>query len=284
MVLAHNEERSIAVCLDSILAAEPERRFEVYVIANGCTDRTEDIVREYSRLHPEVHLVSLVLGDKCNAWNVYVHETVPALCAGREIYFFMNGDARALPGCFTAMDRALEMEPHANAASTGPASGRNARRARQELLDRHGLYANLYALRGSFVERLRALSVRMPLNFEGDDGLLGALVKWDLAPGRNPLDDRRIAPCAEAGFEFDSMSPLRPADWKAYWKRMIRYGRQKYEFQLLGPRLRERGIAGLPADITELYPQSAALRLKWEGAYTLTNWIALRRMRKHTRS
>ena len=40
MVLAYNEERHIAACLDSIFASDPGRRFEVYVMANGCTDRT----------------------------------------------------------------------------------------------------------------------------------------------------------------------------------------------------------------------------------------------------
>jgi len=66
-VLAYNEERHIEACLDSIFTAEPDRRFEVFVMANGCTDRTEEIVRQYGRRRPEVHLVSIVLGDKCNA-------------------------------------------------------------------------------------------------------------------------------------------------------------------------------------------------------------------------
>src|SRR5262245_33131151 len=95
-VFAHNEERHIAACLDSIVAAEPDRELEVHVMANGCTDATEDIVREYGRRHPQVNLVSIGLGDKCNAWNVCVHEILPAHCMGREVYFFMDGDARAV--------------------------------------------------------------------------------------------------------------------------------------------------------------------------------------------
>ena len=279
MVLAHNEERHITACLDSIFLADPDRSFEVFVMANGCTDRTEEIVRQYGRRRPEVHLVSIALGDKCNAWNVFIHETVPALCPGREIYFFMDGDARAVRGAFTAMARALQKNSHAHAASAVPMSGRNAARDRQSILDDHGLVANLYSLRGGFVERLRALSVRIPLKLEGDDGLLGALFKWDLAPERNGFDHQRIEPCADAAFEFESMSPFRPADWKPYWKRAIRYGRRHYEFQLLGPVLKARGMAGLPRDITELYAEADALRLKWDGIYTLTNLIALLQMR-----
>jgi len=163
MVLAYNEERVIEACLDSIFAADPAQRFEVFVMANGCSDRTEEIVRAYARRRPEVHLVSIEMGDKCNAWNVFIHQTVPAHCPGREIYFFMDGDARAVPGSFTVMARALRENLHGNAASAVPASGRNIERDRGDILDNHGLVANLYALRGSLVDRLRALSVRIPL-------------------------------------------------------------------------------------------------------------------------
>jgi len=281
MVLAHNEERHIRACLDSIFAAEVGWKFEVFVMANGCTDRTEAIVREYARMRPEVHLVTIALGDKCNAWNVFVHETVPQLCPGREIYAFMDGDARAVPGSFSVMKGALRERPHANAAAAVPVSGRSVSRDRQQILEDRTLVANLYILRGTFVDRLRAQSVRIPLKLEGDDGLIGALVKWDLAPERNAFDHERIEPCADAGFDFESMSPLRFSDWMAYWKRAVRYGRRRYEFQLVARVLKEGGIAALPKDITELYPQAASLPLRWQGFYTLTNLIALKQMRSY---
>ncbi|MDS4030337.1 MAG: glycosyltransferase family A protein, partial [Candidatus Contendobacter sp.] len=214
MVLAHNEERFIGACLDSIFASNPDRAFEVFVMANGCTDGTEDIVREYGHQRPEVHLVSIALGDKCNAWNVFIHDTVSEFAPDRKIYFFMDGDATATPGSFSAMARALEQYPHAHAASAVPVSGRNAARDRQEIIEGHGLVANLYSLRGSFVKRLQQLGVRIPLKLEGDDGLIGALVKWDLDPQNKGFDDTRIVPCAEAGFAFKPMSLARPSDWR----------------------------------------------------------------------
>ena len=154
MVLAHNEERHIKACLDSIFAADPASRFEVYVMTNGCTDATEQIVRQYANKRPEVHLVSIALGDKCNAWNVFIHETAPAHCSERDVFFFMDGDARAVPGSFSAMAHALAQDGYAHAASAPPASGYSAGRDREELLLNHGLVANLYALRGAFVKRL----------------------------------------------------------------------------------------------------------------------------------
>ncbi len=283
MVLAHNEERHIVACLDSIFASDRSRTFEVFVMANGCTDRTEQLVREYAAKQPSVHLVSIALGDKCNAWNEFVHRVVPAHCPGRPVYFFMDGDARVVRGSLTALAQALAAKPRAHAAAAVPGSGRNAARDGRELMRDHGLVANLYALRGDFVERLRSAEVRLPLNLEGDDGLLGALIKWDLAPERQGFDLERIEPCANASFEFEPVSPFRPASWRMYWKRAVRYGRRGYEFQLLARTLKSRGIAGLPRDITELYAGAASLRLRWQGVYTLTNLVALGRMRKLAR-
>ncbi len=279
MVLAYNEEKHIEACLDSIFAADPDCHFEVFVMANGCTDRTAEIVEQYGNKRPDVHLVSIALGDKCNAWNVFVHDVVPGRCPGRDVYFFMDGDARAVTGSFSAMANALREHPHAHAASAVPASGWNVAHDRQDILDNHGLVANLYSLRGAFVERLHTSSVRIPLKLEGDDGLIGALIKWDLAPERQGFDNKRIVPCADAAFEFEPMLPTRPTHWKPYLKRAVRYGRRRYEFQLLGPVLKKCGLSGIPIDITELYPLAAAIPLKWDGFYTLTNFIALRQMR-----
>lgn len=279
MVLAHNEEEKIAACLDSLFAAEPGKKLDIYVMANGCTDRTEDIVREYSRSHSEVHLVSITLGDKCNAWNVFIHETAPQRCPGREVYFFMDGDARVRAGSLSAMAEALQADPHAHAASAVPGSGRSMTKDRRDILEQRGLVANLYALRGAFVERLRQCGVRLPLKLEGDDGLLGALIKWDLEP-RGEWDDRLIHPCPDAVFEFDPVPIGKLDEWPKYWRRLVRYGRRHFEFQLLGPRLRRMGLAGLPADIQELYAEADTLRLPWKGIYTLTHMIALRQMRR----
>lgn len=279
MVLAYNEAEGIEAALDSILAGEPGRTFEVFVMANGCTDRTEDIVRAYARKRPEVRLVSIALGDKCNAWNVFIHDTVPAMCPGREVYFFTCGDVKIVPGSLSALARALQSNPYPNAASAPPGSGRNVERDRQGLIDDHALVAGLYALRGSFVERLEQLSVRIPLNFEGDDALIGTLVQWDLAPSPRAMDLQRVIPVANSAWVFDSLSPMRLDDWKFYWKRAVRYARRYYEFKLLGPELKSKGLAGLPVDMKSLYPRADSLTLRWQGIYTLTNWVALRHMR-----
>ena len=279
MVLAHNEEDRIVDCLDSIVRAEGDRRLEAYVMANGCTDRTENIVQDYATRHSDVKLVSILLGDKCNAWNVFVHEIVPTYCPNRDVYFFMDGDARVAPASFSNMANALSTDPVAHAASAVPGSGRNAASDRAEILERNGLVANLYALRGLFVEQLRNKDVRLPLNLEGDDGLLGALIKWDLAPPR-PWNHHLIHPCADAIFEFDPVPITELAEWPKYLRRLVRYGRRHFEFELLRSRLRRLGLNGLPKDIRELYPEAENLRLPWRGVHTLPFLLALWEMRK----
>lgn len=85
-VFAHNEARNIVACLDSLQAASAVPP-TCHVLANACTDATESLVRNYARTHPGVHLVSIAVGDKANAWNVYVHEAAPP---GQAAYFFMT--------------------------------------------------------------------------------------------------------------------------------------------------------------------------------------------------
>ena len=280
MVLAHNEERHIAACLDSLIAGEPRGRLEVFVMANGCTDRTEQIVREYAERNPAVHLISIRLPDKCNAWNVFIHEVARESAADRPTYFFVDGDATVVPGSLTLLAEGLMRSPHAHAASAPPACGRNVERDRRDLVEGRLLVANLYALRGTFVKRLQECGARLPLGLEGDDGLLGALIKWDLQPDRQEFDHERIVPCPDSGFLFESVSPFDPTQWRGYWRRAVRYGRRRYEFQLLGPRLKRLGLKGLPLHIRDIYADACQLKLNWEGIYTISNWFALRMMRR----
>ena len=279
MVLAYNEEEGIEAAIDSIFQSEPQQALEIYVMANGCTDRTEELVRAYSRRRPAVQLVSIKLGDKCNAWNVFIHETAAKVCPGRETYFFTCGDVRIVPGSLNALQRALWQDSYANGAAAPPGSGRNVERDREAQMREHALVAGLYALRGDFVRRMQALKVRIPLNFEGDDALIGTLLQWDLAPADRPMDMNRIAAVRDSAWVFDSLTLTRLTDWQFYWKRAIRYARRYYEFKLLGPELKSKGLDGMPADIRDLYPRAANLPLRWQGIYTLTNWVALRWMR-----
>ena len=280
MVLAHNEAKQIEACLDSLRSAAPGCNVLAYVMANGCTDNTEEIVTNYAAKNGGVELVSIAMPDKCNAWNVFVHETL-APSATDDIYFFMDGDAQASPAAFTAMAAMLAKDPVAMAVGAVPGSGRSMASDRRQMLEERHLVANLYALRGSFVRRLQQLGVRLPLGLEGDDGLIGALVKWNLNPQGRDWVDQRIAVCDEAKFTFESLSWARPSHWRSYFKRGMRYARRPYEFELIGNQLRAHGVNGMPPSIRDVYKHSASSKFRWRGLYSLHSWLALRTIQRH---
>lgn len=89
-IMAWNEADSITTTLDSLfrqsifhkLCARSEQ-CEIVVVANGCTDRTVPVVRDYlqriSREHEwsegfTARVIDVPQAGKCNAWNRYVHE------------------------------------------------------------------------------------------------------------------------------------------------------------------------------------------------------------------
>src|SRR5690606_36562524 len=149
-VFAHNEADNIERCLNSI-RGHASRRIHAYVLANGCSDETESVVRSYAERNDWVSLVSIARGDKCNAWNVFVHEVAPAA----QIHFFMDGDVWAEAGAFDALGDALSSDTRAMAAAAAPSTGR-AKAFMEELVCTHRLLlGNLYALRGTFVQAAR---------------------------------------------------------------------------------------------------------------------------------
>lgn len=273
-VFAHNEARNIIACLDSLLTAATHP-LACHVLANACTDRTEALVREYGADHPNVHLVTIALGDKANAWNVFVHEIahVETPC------FFIDGDVRATPGSLDAMAQALIQHPQANGVSALPRSGRGVAAFQRDMLKDNGVAGNLYGLRGSFVERIRTQAIKMPVGTIGEDALMGAMLKWDLQ-GDTRWDNDRVVVAREAGFAFDSVSPWLPREWKKYFRRRVRYSVRGYQNKMLGRTIQPAGFAALPHHVRELYPRYPdVLKLKWRGLDTLFDWLAIQEIR-----
>lgn len=271
-VFAHNEARNIVACLDSLRAAATHP-LVCHVLANACTDRTEALVRDYAASHPDVHLVSIVRGDKANAWNVFVHEVAPRADTP---CFFIDGDVRAMPGSLDAMAQALAQNPAANGVSALPQSGRGVAAFQRDMLRDNGVAGNLYGLRGSFVERIRAQAIKMPFGTIGEDALMGAMLKWDLL-GDSRWDNSRVVVAREAGFAFDSVSPWLPREWKKYFRRRVRYSVRGYQNKMLGRAIQPAGFAALPPHVRDLYPRYPdVLKLEWRGLNTLFDWLAIR--------
>jgi cellulose synthase/poly-beta-1,6-N-acetylglucosamine synthase-like glycosyltransferase len=271
-IFAHNEARHIERCLRSFAVGAPGLDLRFYVLCNGNTDGTNAIVAEYATLDPRVSLVDIALGDKCNAWNVYVHEIAP----DADVHIFMDGDCELGTDAIPRMLETLRSSPQASAVSTFPLSGRSIQQWRRNTRDQHGITGNLYGLRRSFVERIRAQAIRLPVGFVGDDSLLGSLAAWNLDPKRDWDAKNRVAICEGAGFRFDSISYWSFNDLMRQMRRMVRYSRRRYEMQMINDILRSEGIAGLPRDTSELYRRRRHLcRWAWRGIWTPFDLIAL---------
>jgi glycosyltransferase involved in cell wall biosynthesis len=274
-VFAHNEARNIVACLDSLQAAA-RHPIECHVLANACSDRTEELVREYATRHPNVLLLSIALGDKANAWNVFVNE---AASSGASHYFFIDGDVRATPGALDEMAEVLTQHPQANGVSALPKSGRGVAAFQHDMLQNNGVAGNLYGLRGAFVERIRAQAIQMPIGTIGEDALMGAMLKWDLR-GDTRWDDSKVVVARDAGFEFDSVSLWLPREWKKYYRRRVRYSVRGYQNKMLGRAIQPAGFEALPQQVRDLYPRyPELLKLQWRGLNTLFDWLAVREIK-----
>jgi glycosyltransferase involved in cell wall biosynthesis len=275
-VFAHNEARHIVRCLRSVTAGAAEIDLRIYVLCNGSTDDTSTRVAGFAAENKRVSLIDIALGDKCNAWNVYIHDVAPQA----EAYVFIDGDSELRPAAISRVLRTLRASPEANAVSGLPDAGRSAKEWRCQIIDNHALVGCLYALPSTFVERIRERRIRLPVGFVGDDSLVGSLAAWDLDPAGDWDAERRIVVCTDAEFRFDPVCIWSPRDLKRHARRLVRYSRRRYEVEMLNDILRSEGLPGMPRDTSELYRRRGHLcRLAWRGTWMPFDWLALKAIR-----
>jgi len=270
-VLAHNEERRIGGCLSSLLAEPGD--FPIHVVVNGSRDRTAEIARSFGS---RVTVHDYARPGKARSWNRFVLDELPAYA---DVHVFVDGDAEIASGSLAALDRWLADHPEANAASALPMNGRNLAAYQAGMQAEHGLFGDLYALRGTFLTRMRASGIRLPDDLIGDDGLIGSLVKTDLGP----LDGRqetRVAVCLDAGFYCEPIRLAAPASWRMQYRRLVSYSVRHYQNRIITEIMRSAGPRGLPARLAELYPDHL---VRFRPRPTLSTWwfdrAALRKMR-----
>lgn len=243
-VLAHNEERRIARCLSSLPTGDDG--IAVHVVVNGSTDRTAEISRRFP-----VTVHDWAQGGKARSWNRFVLDT-PGVEG--EAFVFVDGDAEVVPGSIEALARTLVDNPQANAASGLPANGRRAEAYRRDLIASRGLFGDLYALSGHFVQRLRASGIRLPEDLIGDDSLIGALAKTGLVD-ESDWREERIVPCPEAGFLCEPTALTSLTSLKGQYARMVSYSVRHFQNRIVSQIMRGPGPAGLPRRMADLYPQ-----------------------------
>jgi glycosyltransferase involved in cell wall biosynthesis len=285
-VFAHNEVRRIGAALDSIERAAGGHPVEVVVLANGCTDRTVDVVRGWAGRMAWLTLVEIDRGDKAHAWNTFVHDILDERwTSGVDAVFFMDGDVRLEADALPLLASALRAAPTANAAGGMPATGRD-RDAWRDRMTRHGTLAgNLYALRGRFVDEIRTRGVRMPIGLIGEDWLVSWLVENRLGRGPAPAAEPQSVFHVGAEFSFDSLSPWQLRDLRTYVRRKWRYALRAVQMEMLVPLLRRDGVAAMPPTIEAVYRTGPIpSRLRWIGRDSLWRTAAVQYARRARRA
>lgn len=277
-IFAHNEAENIIACLNSV-KREIRSGDECYVLNNGSCDNTEELVSDFSKENEWCNLVSIEIGDKANAWNVFCHQ----LRVQAALFIFLDGDCVVAKNSFDALELCMSNNPSVNAVAGLPAEYCS-QKNREEMLVSGGLAGNLYALSQEFVARIRKEGIFLPIGLIGDDSLVGSLAYWNLNP-RNDWDKSKIVNCEDANFAYRRLSLLSFSDIKMYWKRKIRYSLRRYQNILIGFRLKVGGVSAMPKNIEEIYHDyPSVLRLKWRGVDTWFDFLALRRVAREIES
>lgn len=280
-VFAYNEAQLIRGTLESIEAAAAGHPLEIIVLANGCKDATGNIVRDYAKGRAHIRLIEIELADKANAWNTYVHQALSSdRYAEIRVHFFVDGDMQIGYKAFSELAAALDKVPSANAAGGMPISGRDQQAWRVRMVSKGMLAGCFYALRGSFVERIRTQRIFMPVGFIGEDWLISYLANTNLGIVTLTTQAPLVVFSPTAGFSFRSLNPLYPSDYLAYLKRLWRYALRGVQFEMLFELLWRESLEAMPCDVEELYwrgiPPS---RLKWVGRWSVFRLIAVQRIR-----
>jgi glycosyltransferase involved in cell wall biosynthesis len=275
-IFAHNEERRIAGCINSLPLTSDA--FEFHLLVNGTSDRTAAIARGLTGHLPHFHIHDLPEGGKARTWNHFVDhlfdEAAPAV-------LFVDGDAEVLPGSLEAMTETLAATPDTNGVNALPVAGRAQDAYREQMLEDHGLFGALYGLRGDFLKRLKASGIRLPIDLIGDDGLIAALAKTDLQ-GESHWDKTRIANCPAARFRFEETDWRVPATWGLQWRRMVNYSVRRYQNQIISGIMRGPGPAALPATMHETYAAHMHL-FGIRADHAPFDWLARRRIARTIR-
>jgi cellulose synthase/poly-beta-1,6-N-acetylglucosamine synthase-like glycosyltransferase len=89
VIAAYNEESVIGRKIENVLSLDyPADALEVLVVSNGCTDRTNDIVRRYS--DPRVRLIALEQPGKMQAVNEGVRQATGEIIVFSDADFFLD--------------------------------------------------------------------------------------------------------------------------------------------------------------------------------------------------
>lgn len=246
VMFAYNEEHNITSSITSVFNSVDESLNKFYLIANGCSDRTVEVASaakdtlSFDKLCIEV----ISLGDKCNAWNKYMHELSDKV----DTHFFVDADVNFSEKCFPKLHEKLKYSPECTVVIAGlPLTGRNLEFYRELVLERSCFFGNLYGVKNSFVDRIKQTDFRLPIGLNWIDSFLTKAVNTDLRFGKTNLPERTTW-LEGVGYSFDSLSIFKKSDVSLYFNRIARYELGKLQESILD----NTALSNWPANMHEI--------------------------------
>lgn len=221
VMFAYNEQDNIEKSITSVFNSTDEKLNRFHIIANGCSDNTVSVANEVKQKlnFDQLTIHEIELGDKCNAWNTYVHE----LADDVTVHFFVDADVQFSLNCFPQLAEKLHATPEQTVIIAGmPLSGRNLAFYRSLVIERSCFFGNLYGMKWSFIQRIRESSFYLPVGLNWIDSFLTKAANTDLAFGKKNLPDRTTW-LEGVGYDFEKLSVFKPGDIKLYINRIARY-------------------------------------------------------------
>lgn len=221
VMFAYNEAENIEASINSVFKNCSDGLNRYCLIANGCTDETVDIAHQIKAKlgFDALEVIEIALGDKCNAWNTYIHE----IADNASVHFFCDADVQFSADCFDILSRHLATTSDKTVVIAGlPLSGRNIEFYRSLVLERACFFGNLYGMKNTFLERIREKPFKLPIGLNWIDSFLTKAVNTDLNFFDYNLPDRTTW-LEGAGYYFEGLSVFRKADIKLYINRIARY-------------------------------------------------------------
>jgi cellulose synthase/poly-beta-1,6-N-acetylglucosamine synthase-like glycosyltransferase len=99
-VMAYNEERNIGRLLEALVGQKLSEVSisEIIVVSSGSTDRTDDVVLECARMHPQIRLIRQDAREgKASAINLFLTE------ARADVFVLESGDTVPAPECVESL-------------------------------------------------------------------------------------------------------------------------------------------------------------------------------------
>ena len=223
VIASREQPEELLATIDSIVSSA-EQPTIIDILVNGnpvlASSITELIAqRVCTGDAPAIRIWSLLLGDKANTWNQYLHQIWP----GNGVAFFVDGYCRLSPNALGLLEDGMSSAPNSLAGTSVPTSGRSAKQWRDAVLKEGGLVGGFFAFKESVMTELREKKFNLPLGLYGYDATLGAVIAFGLDPSKNQWNlKERIFAHPEVTWVTNEKNWWRPSDVKSHVNRTLK--------------------------------------------------------------